>query len=577
MTPPFDETKRQTLERLRAQKIKEYEAVIAQAGRTLEASTRLRLKEEADDLEKQIREIELDLAAIAKLDHPLAGDAEDVTPTPKLTGPPPSLGDALTIALEKKGRPYKAGPAQWWIRLKVESHQPVQECRGQIYDILKLENEADVVGKHLPAAQATILSWADGNFNPTSLVPYETQYLDLAWRSTGKPQFDGDEMRVASSRVRGLRAPESPAWGHDHDFIGLDPGYYLLVVRFLASGFAPLERRFRLHWPGPGKEDEILLTAVTGPPPTSRPDDTPAPGIIEMAVQFIKKWLWLQFLLSIVVPVVGFASNLGGVLDLSLPTRLTILILLVSLLGGAFLVIGSLPAQRANYQPWDRGLTALLLIAIVTIVIAQYPAAAPPGPPPSTPTTPLSEAITQESTTLSNGDDDMPQVALTEMAEPPEDQPSVHESEETAPSPEFVSLNCGPPHSPITGSEVIVGSVTIDSPTYSGACLAVTQSRLPLQIRWEKAAPDTEIWILVHSPLAKLYYPHYCVSIESPDGEQSCLAVLDRREAYDVLVVFADAAAHIALQDIASGGRGVALEGLPTGIRQMGHIAVVRE
>jgi S1-C subfamily serine protease len=47
------------------------------------------------------------------------------------------------------------------------------------------------------------------------------------------------------------------------DFVPLKPGYYLFVVRFTAEGYEDvLERKFRLHWPGRGLEEDIRLTEI---------------------------------------------------------------------------------------------------------------------------------------------------------------------------------------------------------------------------------------------------------------------------------------------------------------------------
>lgn len=388
MSHSFDDIRRQTLERQRAERIEEYEAVAAQIGRALDAASRLRLQREASHLEQQIRQIDVELKAIANPDPPTGATPQRTPPAAQPTELPPSLGDALTVAPEKNGRPYKAGPAQWWIRLKVESNKTVQECRGQIYDILKLQNEEDSVGEHLPTAQATILSWADNNFNPISIEPYETHYLDLAWRATGDPPIPDSELRVASARDQGKRNTASPEWGRRQDFIPLQPGHYLLVVRFTAKDSAPLERRFRLHWPGPGHENEILLTAVSetptpesaveqppphsAVPPSSTSGDTPSPpGALETAANFIKQWLSVQFLLWTAVSAVGFASNLGSLLALSYCTRLGVITTLIFLGGAVILSVSLLPAFRSHYQMWDRGLTALMTAALTIALLAS--------------------------------------------------------------------------------------------------------------------------------------------------------------------------------------------------------------
>ncbi|MCI0643842.1 MAG: hypothetical protein L0346_03015 [Chloroflexi bacterium] len=180
---------------------------------------------------------------------------------------PGSLAEILAINPEHEGvYPYKAGPGQWFVRLEIESKKPIKDCWGLIYKILQLNDENDIEGKPLPESEATILSWADNLFEPISIESDDLpkpKYLDLAWRANGDPPIPADELRIASSRDRGKRDTSLPLWGMRQDFIPLKPGYYLLIIRISAAGYAPIELKYRLHWPGPGKEDEIRWYEVS--------------------------------------------------------------------------------------------------------------------------------------------------------------------------------------------------------------------------------------------------------------------------------------------------------------------------
>lgn len=183
------------------------------------------------------------------------------TPSVPVVAPKDTLGGNLKIGLGRGGlHPHKSGPGQWWVRLKIESKTNLRNCQGQLYDILRLENPEDPGGVPLPEAQASILSWADGVFEPVDIKPGDVpRYLDLAWRAAGDPPMPDDELRIASAKDQGKRDTSSKQWGLRQDFIPLKPGYYRLIVRFVSDGYMPIERAFRLHWPGPTREDEIRL------------------------------------------------------------------------------------------------------------------------------------------------------------------------------------------------------------------------------------------------------------------------------------------------------------------------------
>lgn len=184
------------------------------------------------------------------------------TPSVPVVAPKDTLGDNLKIGLGRGGlHPHKSGPGQWWVRLKIESKTNLRNCQGQLYDILRLENPEDPGGVPLPEAQASILSWADGVFEPVDIKPGDVpRYLDLAWRAAGDPPMPDDELRIASAKDQGKRDTSSKQWGLRQDFIPLKPGFYRLIIRIVADGYLPIERAFRLHWPRPGCEDDIRLS-----------------------------------------------------------------------------------------------------------------------------------------------------------------------------------------------------------------------------------------------------------------------------------------------------------------------------
>ena len=179
------------------------------------------------------------------------------------------LTDVLSIYPEHDGCPHKAGPAQWFSRLRVESKIPIHGCRGKIYEIRRLNDPNDQQGASLPEFHASYLSWGSrgrsGVFEPISIQPKDTEYLDLVWRAHGDPPIPENQLRVASSLDRGERNTSSSDWGKRQDFIPLEPGYYLLVVRVWADGYnIPVECTYRLYWPGPGQENDVRLVEIVG-------------------------------------------------------------------------------------------------------------------------------------------------------------------------------------------------------------------------------------------------------------------------------------------------------------------------
>jgi hypothetical protein len=142
-------------------------------------------------------------------------------------------------------------------------------------------------------------------------------------------------------------------------------------------------------------------------------------------------------------------------------------------------------------------------------------------------------------------------------------------------TPESAPLVCGTSHPPIAGSE-IKGVVTITNPSFTGDCIGVTEKRLLLETNWVGAPPGANLWVLVYSPVAKLYFPHFCVTIQNESGGQSCLVILDRLEPYEVIVILANASAHAGLLAIRENPGSVFYADLPTGITEMSYISLVR-
>jgi hypothetical protein len=205
------------------------------------------------------------IRGLDKQSHPITPSVE---PEPRLL----RLTDILNISLEHDGCPHKAGSAQWWIRLRIESKKPICGCWGKICDIRQLSDLDDRQGASLSEFHASRLSWGSrgrsGLFAPISIQPGDTEYLDLAWRAHGDPSIPEDRLLTASALDKGERNTQSPDWGLRQDFIPLEPGYYLLVIQIWAKGYdAPVKCKYRLHWPGPGQEDDIRLTEIADAQP----------------------------------------------------------------------------------------------------------------------------------------------------------------------------------------------------------------------------------------------------------------------------------------------------------------------
>jgi hypothetical protein len=132
-------------------------------------------------------------------------------------------------------------------------------------DLRRLVAPDDDTGEAVLDFHASRLSWArgDGLFAPISINPTKPEYLDIAWRAVDDPPIPDNELRVASALDDGDRDTHSLDWGLRQDFIPLKPGDYRCTVRIWAHGYdKPVERSYRLHWPGAGREGDMRLMEV---------------------------------------------------------------------------------------------------------------------------------------------------------------------------------------------------------------------------------------------------------------------------------------------------------------------------
>jgi hypothetical protein len=148
--------------------------------------------------------------------------------------------------------------------------------------------------------------------------------------------------------------------------------------------------------PAPPDETEPV---PDGPSPLPTADSEP--GIFERIGFTVKRWLWVQFLLWTVVSVNSVVSNLAGVFDLSLCTRLALTMALVFLGGSVILIVSFLPSQRSKHQRWDWALTGVMLVVVTVVliwIIAHNCVPTPLPPPTATSTHTPSPAPTFTST-----------------------------------------------------------------------------------------------------------------------------------------------------------------------------------
>lgn len=355
----------------------EYEAANKQLMSTLSKADCIRIERQIEGLEIEIKKVEEQIKRISDE----SGHTDDSTE--ENAQKTESLADVLVVKQGRGGGCFKSGPAQWWIRLKVESIKPISDCWGQIYDVQRLVDATDQQGMPLPESQTTILSWDPGTFAPVSLQPHEPKYLDLAWRANNDPPILDDELRIASALDRGKRNTASPNWGKRQDFIPLKPGHYLLIVRFLATGYdVPLERRYHLHWPGQGQESDIQLSEVSNAAPalksktehkpsseiaagkTIESKQTPT-GIDDALMKYFGehvRWLWLFYLAWLAITALGFMASLVEVFGLTPCLRYQIFACLALIGGLGILALSFLPALKQRYTTWDCLFTFILLV-----------------------------------------------------------------------------------------------------------------------------------------------------------------------------------------------------------------------
>jgi len=357
MSDSFLEVKRQTLEGRRAQLLEEFEAANQQLMSTLDATNQIRINRNIYLLEKKIGAVEKEI-------QQLLSEQGTVPPA----SPEKSLADVLKITMGRGGGFFSDLPGKW-IRLKIESNETVQDCEGQIYDVQTLASPGGQQGAPLPQSQTTILSWDDGEFAPILLTAHKPRYLQLAWRAESNSLMPADELRIASARDAGKRDTEAPEWGVRQDFIPLEPGYYLLIVRILAKGYTtPLECRYRLYWPGEGggaKLSELGVGLVeigesTSTDPQAAANDSDDP--LRRLIGWLKeRCLWTDYV-AWIVACVAFLATIAEAFDAS-PCPLLLSFAILAFVGGAgILGFSLLHNYRSRYRTWDRLLTLVLLI-----------------------------------------------------------------------------------------------------------------------------------------------------------------------------------------------------------------------
>lgn len=368
MAPSFDDVKLAALEKRKTELVEEYQAASGQLTRVLSAPEELRIKRQIDHLEAEIKKVEQQIRPLRPEPTPEAPIPPQERQAKKDPSHHVSLADVLTISMENGGHPLQLdGGGQTWARLVAESKALVGDCQAIIADVQRLRDPNDVQGEPLAEFQTSILSWAPSEFGPLAVQAGDPKPLDLVWRAIHEPPFPDDEMRIASASEPGRRSASE--WGRSQDFIPLKPGHYLLVVRILATGYASLERRFRLHWPGPGQESGIRLFELD----TDTQIENAEPKhttIRELARQVAGKinWLWLAYLTWLAVSAVSLSADLAALFDLAPCSRFALFASVAGLGGLVILAVSLLPRYTGRYKNWDRGLTLVLLVATVGIL-----------------------------------------------------------------------------------------------------------------------------------------------------------------------------------------------------------------
>jgi hypothetical protein len=109
-----------------------------------------------------------------------------------------------------------------------------------------------------------------------------------------------------------------------------------------------------------------------------------------------------------------------------------------------------------------------------------------------------------------------------------------------------------------------------------GDCVPVSIEEL-IDVSWSGVLDSAyTMWAFVYSPLAHQYYLHRCgEAVLSTSGSLGCGVRFEKLDqAYEVIIVLADADADEVLQRLKEGG--VSQEHLPVGIEEMDTLAVRR-
>jgi hypothetical protein len=122
---------------------------------------------------------------------------------------------------------------------------------------------------------------------------------------------------------------------------------------------------------------------------------------------------------------------------------------------------------------------------------------------------------------------------------------------------------CSTPHPHIEGTPN-VGEISITERSGNG-CIVVGKGET-IVVKCTGVPAQSRLWLLVYSPVARLYYPHNCAVDLKPDDGQNCQVYFEAQEPYEVIAVLADQPASTALEALK--GVGIPDEELPIGIRK---------